>query len=88
MTWGNADFLQLAADVLGEPRWRREALWRAHGVLADAAEIGAWRCSATDLVEQPGLLTGLAGIGYGLLRLAVPSLVPSVLALEGPRPRG
>jgi class II lanthipeptide synthase len=30
-------------------------------------------------------MTGLAGIGYGLLRLASPAQVPSVLMLEGPR---
>jgi len=32
-----------------------------------------------------GLMTGLAGIGYGLLRLANPDRVPSVLVLEPPR---
>jgi lantibiotic modifying enzyme len=35
-------------------------------------------------VESPGLMTGLAGIGYGLLRVAAPARVPSVLTLEGP----
>jgi len=30
-------------------------------------------------------MTGLAGIGYGLLRLAEPKRVSSVLALEPPR---
>ncbi|HLX06850.1 MAG TPA: hypothetical protein VKY89_03195 [Thermoanaerobaculia bacterium] len=30
-------------------------------------------------------MDGLAGIGYGLLRLAAPELVPSVLLLEAPR---
>lgn len=35
-------------------------------------------------VETPGLMTGLAGIGYGLLRLADPQNVPSVLLLELP----
>jgi hypothetical protein len=30
-------------------------------------------------------MTGLAGIGYGLLRLADPSAIPSVLTLECPR---
>jgi hypothetical protein len=29
-------------------------------------------------------MTGLAGIGYGLLRLAHPELVPSVLLMEPP----
>jgi lantibiotic modifying enzyme len=33
----------------------------------------------------PGLLTGLAGIGYGLLRIALPERVPSVLSLEPPK---
>ncbi len=35
-------------------------------------------------VETPGLMTGLAGIGYGLLRLAAPERVPSVLILASP----
>jgi lantibiotic modifying enzyme len=34
----------------------------------------------------PGMMTGLAGIGYGLLRLAEPERVPSVPVLEPPRP--
>jgi lantibiotic modifying enzyme len=39
-------------------------------------------------VEAPGLMNGLAGIGYGLLRLAAPTSVPSILALDPPSPRG
>ncbi|OJV97190.1 MAG: hypothetical protein BGO39_18615 [Chloroflexi bacterium 54-19] len=35
-------------------------------------------------VESPGLMSGLAGIGYGLLRLAAPDKVPAVLLLAGP----
>lgn len=35
-------------------------------------------------VESPGLMSGLAGIGYGLLRLAAPDTVPPVLILAGP----
>jgi type 2 lantibiotic biosynthesis protein LanM len=35
-------------------------------------------------VETPGLMTGLAGIGYELLRLANPDRVPSVLTLAPP----
>ncbi|MFL6196078.1 MAG: hypothetical protein ACJ75H_18005 [Thermoanaerobaculia bacterium] len=34
---------------------------------------------------MPGLLTGLAGIGYGLLRAADPEHVPSVLLLDLPK---
>jgi lantibiotic modifying enzyme len=36
-------------------------------------------------VETPGLMTGLAGIGYQLLRLAAPDIIPSVLVLEPPK---
>jgi type 2 lantibiotic biosynthesis protein LanM len=38
-------------------------------------------CGTVDRIESPGLLTGLAGIGYGLLRLLAPERVPSVLLL-------
>ena len=41
-------------------------------------------CGVPSGVETPGLMTGLAGIGYGLLRLAEPRRTPSVLALEPP----
>jgi lantibiotic modifying enzyme len=37
-------------------------------------------------VDTPGFLTGLAGIGYGLLRLALPDRVPSALLLHDDPP--
>ena len=46
---------------------------------------GAWRCGTPLGVESPGLMTGLAGIGYQYLRLHDPKRVPSVLAVEPPR---
>ena len=61
-----------------------EARARAAAVLA-APE---WRCATPFGIETPGLMTGLAGIGYGLLRLAEPERVPSVLRLEPPRVGG
>jgi type 2 lantibiotic biosynthesis protein LanM len=54
--------------------------------LASSAERG-WRCGTPLAVETPGLLAGLAGIGYELLRVAEPELVPSVLTLEPPARR-
>lgn len=36
-------------------------------------------------VEVPGLMMGIAGIGYALLRLADPDSIPSVALLEPPR---
>ncbi|HSN89572.1 MAG TPA: lanthionine synthetase LanC family protein, partial [Thermoanaerobaculia bacterium] len=40
-----------------------------------------WRCGVPLAVETPGLMTGLAGIGHGLLRLAHPGRIPSLLTL-------
>lgn len=54
---------------------------RAGTVLAQLRRDGP-RCATPDGVPTPGLLTGLAGIGYGLLRLGFPDQVPSVLLLE------
>ncbi len=39
-------------------------------------------CGTPGYVTTPGLLSGLAGIGYGLLRLGFPQRVPSVLLLR------
>jgi type 2 lantibiotic biosynthesis protein LanM len=78
---GNLEVLLVAGEVLGEPRWTQAALERAAFVLHQAREIG-WRCGLPRGSETPGLLMGLAGIGYGLLRLAAPSRVPSVLSLD------
>ena len=50
----------------------------------EAARATGWICGNPLGVESPGLMTGLAGIGYALLRLAAPAQVPSVLALEAP----
>jgi type 2 lantibiotic biosynthesis protein LanM len=61
-----------------------EARARATAVLA----APDWICATPFGIESPGLMTGLAGIGYGLLRLAEPERVPSVLTLEPPRGRG
>ena len=43
-------------------------------------------CLVSPRLERvsPGLMTGLAGMGYALLRLAEPAHVPSVLMLAPP----
>lgn len=59
------------------PHWIR----RAGALLASVEETGA-RSGAPDGVAHPGLLTGLAGIGHGLLRAGFPERVPSLLLLQ------
>ncbi len=43
-------------------------------------------CGTPAALAVPGLLTGLAGIGHGLLRLGFPDRTPSVLLLQTPTP--
>ncbi|MFJ3921831.1 type 2 lanthipeptide synthetase LanM family protein [Streptomyces sp. NPDC090022] len=59
------------------PHWIR----RTGALLASAEETGG-RSGAPDGVAHPGLLTGLAGIGHGLLRAGFPERVPSLLLLR------
>ncbi|WP_344265170.1 type 2 lanthipeptide synthetase LanM family protein [Streptomyces sodiiphilus] len=68
------------------------ALSRRTGQLLGRLQQHGHRCGTPDHVPSPGLLTGLSGIGYGLLRLGFPDAVPSVLLLgqqdgppDGPR---
>lgn len=76
---GNLEVLHVAGETLGEPRWSDVAMRDAADVLREGREEG-WRCGLPQGHETPGLMMGLAGIGYGLLRLASPEHVPSVLA--------
>ncbi|HEX4224429.1 MAG TPA: type 2 lanthipeptide synthetase LanM family protein [Pseudonocardiaceae bacterium] len=55
---------------------------RGTAFLLGALERFGPSCALPGGVSGPGLLTGLAGIGYGLLRLGMPEQVPSVLLFE------
>ena len=81
---GNLELLLQAGAILQEPRWHVEAKQIAAALLKEVEDRG-WTCGIPGGVETPGLMTGLAGIGYGLLRLADPQQVPSILLLEPPR---
>ena len=81
---GNLETLLQAGERLADPRWSAEAGRMAAATLASIRRNG-WICGVPSGVETPGLMTGLAGIGYGLLRLAEPKRTPSVLAIEPPR---
>ncbi|MFL6122826.1 type 2 lanthipeptide synthetase LanM family protein [Actinophytocola sp.] len=55
---------------------------RRAGLILDAYGRHGAVCGTPGGVTSPGLLNGLAGIGYGLLRLGFADRVPSVLLLE------
>jgi type 2 lantibiotic biosynthesis protein LanM len=82
---GNLELLLLAADALGEPRWHSAARTRMSAIMDSIDERG-WITGLPHGIETPGLLHGLAGIGYGMLRLAAPERVPSVLTFAPPPP--
>ncbi|MFJ5551661.1 type 2 lanthipeptide synthetase LanM family protein [Streptomyces sp. NPDC093225] len=79
---GMCELLGHGAVPEARPHWIR----RAGALLASVEETGA-RSGAPDGVAHPGLLTGLAGIGHGLLRAGFPERVPSLLLLQT-LPRG
>lgn len=80
---GNLETLLLATQILDDP-WCHEQFHHFRGLILDSIEIDGWLTGAPLGIEAPGLMTGLAGIGYELLRLAEPERVPSVLLAAPP----
>ena len=81
---GNLELFVRAVELGYRGEWEDALVAHSSRLLA-RLQAGQWRCGVPGGVETPGLMTGLAGIGYGLLRLAAPERVPSLLALEPPR---
>jgi type 2 lantibiotic biosynthesis protein LanM len=80
---GNLELLLQAGLALDNPKWKESCDRFAAAILSSIQQHG-WLCGIPLGVESPGLMTGIAGIGYGLLRLAEPSRIPAVLTLAPP----
>jgi len=80
---GNVELLLMATHLLDDPSYS-EALERVTAMIVDSIDEHGWVPGVPLGVETPGLMVGLAGIGYELLRLAAPQQVPSVLLLAPP----
>jgi len=80
---GNLETLLLASEAFADRRLAARVSQLASAIVG-SFEFHGWVCGNPMNVESPGLMTGLAGIGYQLLRLAEPRAVPSVLSLEAP----
>jgi type 2 lantibiotic biosynthesis protein LanM len=78
---GELGRLETLAGCGGPPSAQR-AVRRRTGYLLAALDRYGPRCGTPGRVATPGLLDGLAGIGHGLLRLAVPEKIASVLLLR------
>ncbi|MFY0528773.1 type 2 lanthipeptide synthetase LanM family protein [Archangium gephyra] len=83
---GNLELL-LQAQALGEGPASLDAFVAStlESVLA-RVQRRTWRCAVPLGIETPGLMLGLSGIGWGLLRAAAPDRVPNILMLESPVP--
>jgi type 2 lantibiotic biosynthesis protein LanM len=82
---GNLDFILEASRTLSQLPMDLPVN-RLSAMVLESVERSGWLCGIPLNVQTPDLMTGLAGIGYELLRLASPSEVPSVLMMEPPRP--
>jgi type 2 lantibiotic biosynthesis protein LanM len=78
---GRVEFLFTAAQKLSQPQLLETAMTQAAQVVARAKQKGNF-CYAPILAYNPGFFQGASGIGYELLRLAHPDLLPSVLLWE------
>ncbi|MEM6797512.1 MAG: type 2 lanthipeptide synthetase LanM [Acidobacteriota bacterium] len=83
---GNIDILLVVSRLLDLPKLEEKARQLASAVLGHQSEAG-WHYGVPGKMTPPGLMVGLAGFGYQMLRLAEPQRLPSVLALESPPSR-
>lgn len=86
-TLSRSEALLAAAVTLGEGSWEAEAVRLAEPIAARARRAGA-AAARTGGFEygmfQPGFFQGVAGIGYGLLRVGHARWLPSVAGFATP----
>jgi lantibiotic modifying enzyme len=88
---GRADVLLTVGESEGRPEWVAAAAVIASGVAERAARERRFALPGSAFeyrVFHPGFFKGLAGVGYGLLRVAAPARVPSVLGFQVPARNG
>lgn len=84
---GNLELLLNASMAFDDPILAKE-FRKTLAMILDGIERHGWLTGVPLGTETPGLMTGISGIGYQLLRFAVPDRVPSVLLLESPSRNG
>lgn len=85
---GRVEVALLASRQLASQRLRQVADVGATAVVLRAKRAGAYTLQAQpeqNASFQPGFFRGIAGVGYELLRVARPDLLPSILAFEPPQ---
>jgi lantibiotic modifying enzyme len=79
---GHVELLLTAGLRLGEPRYRARAEETCRVMVRQECERARDGSCPASVLMGPSLFHGVAGIGYQLLRVAFPSVVPNVLLLE------
>lgn len=79
---GRAEMLLTAGLTLGQPGWISEAVELTSRVAYRAKVNGSFHLAIWPNIFVPSLFHGTAGVGYHLLRLAHPELLPAVLLME------
>lgn len=79
---GNSELFLMAGLELEQPDHIHFAQSVGMNVIQEKQKRGNYLTGVAHHIELPGLFLGLSGIGYQLLRLAKPDVVPSILTLE------
>lgn len=87
---GRIELLLVAAQKLSRPELVETAQKQAAWVVARAKQAGTFHLfpNLPKDVYNPGFFQGTAGIGYELLRLAYPTILPSVLLWDSNQKQG
>jgi type 2 lantibiotic biosynthesis protein LanM len=83
--FGRVEMLLVAAETLSRARYRDVAHAKASSLVDRARHRGGYRLyggSVTAPLFKPAFFQGVAGIGYELLRVTEPKVLPSVLLWE------
>ena len=80
---GNLEVLLLASSLLSNTHIK-EQTGAIQAILLENMQAQGWHSGVPFPVETPGLMLGLAGTGYALLRMADPAHIPSLLVLAPP----
>lgn len=80
---GNLEFVLSATRLLSFSQYE-EQVQHLISTLLDSIQREGWVTGVPLGVETPGLMTGITGTGYALLRAASAERVPSILLLAPP----
>ena len=81
---GNLDFL-IEVNKYDQSYFSDKDLFEYQNAIVKSVYEDGPQCSTNSAVTTFGLMTGIAGVGLQLLRIAYPDEVPSILFIEIPK---